>query len=158
MPRFTTSFTVDLPVDAVFSYLADFTNLAEWDPAVRDATRVRGDGPGVGDRVRLAFGIGPATVGLDYTTTVHDRPHHVAFEPDARLVRGVDDIRLSAVGDGATRVQWRAVFGFAGPGRLVDPVLGPGFQRVAERAVDGLRARLDELAAAAGAQPDAAAR
>lgn len=147
MPRITETFTVDLPIEEAFAFLSDFTNLETWDPSVRDAEQVAGDGPGIGARVRLGFAAGPATVPLTYETTRFDEPTRVTFATSNAVVQGEDDITLASSGD-ATTVRWDARFGFSGPLRLADPLMAPGFQRVAENAVASLRDKLRELAEA----------
>lgn len=150
MPRITETFTVAMPIEAAFAYLADFTNTEEWDPGVRAAEQVRGTGAGKGALVRVDFAVGPTSVPLTYETTRHDEPTAVTFTTEGRFVRGEDRITLSTSGD-STTIEWDARFGFASPLSVADPLLAPGFQRVAGKAVASLRERLEELAAEHGA-------
>jgi carbon monoxide dehydrogenase subunit G len=76
------------------------------------------------------------------------------FEPPKRIVlegRGmnlhaIDDIRFDATGTG-TRVQYRADFRFLGSMRWAETIMKPAFNRIAERAMNGMKEALSRRAA-----------
>jgi carbon monoxide dehydrogenase subunit G len=146
MARIRATIRADVPPEVAFDLIADFTSTARWDPGIRAAERLD-DGPlGVGARFAVAIALGQRTTEAIYTITTHDRPDHVVLETVGSWYRGVDDVRFRPDGDGCI-VEWSASFALRGPGRLLDPLLGIGFNSVAAKAVAGLEAELARLAA-----------
>jgi carbon monoxide dehydrogenase subunit G len=149
MARFTTDIDVALPAAEVFAYLADFSNAQDWDPGVATAVRLD-DGPvTVGSRFALDLAVGSSTQRWTYVTEVHEVPTRVRFATSGRFAEGADDIGVVARGDGACTIEWDARFGFTGLGRLIDPLFQLAFNRIAGKAVDGLRRKMRELESAA---------
>lgn len=149
MARYRTEIEVDARPEVVFAYLEDFTNAADWDPGVATATRLD-DGPiGVGSRFALDLLVAGRTQRWVYEVERHEAPRRVTFATRKDSATGIDDVVVEPRGDGST-VVWDATFRFNGLlGRLVDPVFGLVFQRIAGKAVAGLRTALAGLAAAA---------
>lgn len=145
MARYTTEIEVDAPPPVVFAYLEDFTNGADWDPGVEAAQRLD-DGPiGVGTRFALDLLVAGRTQRWVYEVERHDPAGRVTFATRTRRATGIDDVTIVPRGDGGSRVTWDASFRFSGLlGAVVDPVFGLVFQRIAGKAVAGLR---DALAA-----------
>jgi hypothetical protein len=74
MVRYTAGLGTPLPPPDTFAYLSDFSTTEEWDPGVREATRL-GEGPiGAGTEFRVSAQF------LGRTNVLTDRV--VAFEPD----------------------------------------------------------------------------
>lgn len=145
MARVSAPLTVPIPPEVAFDNLADFTTTAVWDPGIV-ATERLDDGPlGVGSRFEVHVKLGPVSVPLEYEITAYDRPHRVVLETKGLLYHGVDDVTFAADEDG-TQVTWNASFRLRGPGRLLDPALGVGFQGTVADAVRGLEPFLRELA------------
>ena len=141
MTKVSKSVFISKPAEEVFTYLADFSNTAEWDPGVAEA-RKTSEGP-VGfrstfDLVTLFRG---RRVPVTYEVTV--------YEPSSRLVlvgrnknfEGIDDIGLFPEGAG-TRVTWNAEFQMNGVVRLLQPFLGGVFEKLSAEAMEGLEATL----------------
>jgi len=134
------------PPEACFNHVADFTTTEAWDPGIRMARRLD-DGPlGLGSRFEVISIIGPLNVPLVYEITTYEPSTRVVLTTRGRTHLGVDDVRFEPTADGGTHVTWAAEFRLRGPGRLVDPLLGAGFRRVARAAVAGLRDALRGLA------------
>lgn len=149
MARYTTTIPVALPAEQVFAYLEDFSNAKEWDPGVAAAKRLD-EGPiGVGARFGLELQVGRSTQRWTYVTEVHEAPRRVRFATTGKWAEGADDIGVVARGDDACTIEWDARFGFTGVGRLLDPLFQLAFDRIAGKAVDGLRAKMRELETAA---------
>lgn len=146
MARYTTDIEVDAPAETVFAYLEDFTNAADWDPGVAAAERLD-DGPiGVGSRFALDLVVAGRTQRWVYEVERHQAPTRVTFATRTDRATGIDDITVTPTADGCT-VGWDASFRFTGLlGRVVDPLFDRVFQRVARKAVDGLRPALAGLA------------
>ena len=62
MARYTTSVRTPLSPAEAFAYMADVTHFQEWDPGVKRAVRVLGDGKSVGTAYDLTVKAGGTTV------------------------------------------------------------------------------------------------
>lgn len=131
--------------EAVFEYLADFTNTMEWDPGTRSCERVSGDG-GVGTTYRNVSSFMGRTVEVTYTATELERPGRVHFVGRNAQFEGHDIFDLRPQSGGGTEVTYRADFAFSGPARLVSPVVGLlVLPLLATKTVDQLKRSLDRL-------------
>lgn len=144
MPSVSRTFQTSTPPDAVFEYLADFTNTIEWDPGTRSCERVSGDG-GVGTTYRNVSSFMGRTVEVTYTATELERPSRVHFVGRNAQFEGHDILDLRPQG-GGTEVTYRADFAFSGLSRLVSPVVGLlVLPLLATKTVDQLKRSLDRL-------------
>ena len=137
------------PPGEVFTYLADFTNTAEWDPGVVEAT-MTSDGP-VGfrstfDLVTLFRG---RRVPVSYEVTVYEPPSRVVLVGTNKNFTGTDDIGITPEGDG-TRVSWNANFQMKGVARVFQPFLGGVFEKLSVEAMEGLESTLGVSAGQTG--------
>lgn len=146
MARYTTEIAVDAAPDVVFAFLEDFTNARDWDPGVADAERLD-EGPiGEGSRFGLDLLVAGRTQRWVYVVERHQAPERVTFVTRTDRALGIDDVTVRPDGAGGSRVTWDATFRFTGlVGALVDPAFGLVFQRIAGKAVQGLRAALAAL-------------
>lgn len=143
MARIIEQFHVSRPADEVFRAIADFATAAQWDPGVSAAEQVEGPAPGLGAAYRLLLAMGPLRVPFTYVTEIHEPDEHVVHATENAWAQGRDDVRLTPVEDG-TAVRWTADFALKGPGRLLDPLLQKGFERVGKEAVAGLERWLEQ--------------
>lgn len=151
MARYTAEIEVDAPAETVFAFLEDFTNAAGWDPGVAAAERVD-DGPiEAGSRFALDLLVAGRIQRWVYTVERHEAPSRVTFATRTARATGIDDVTVRATPDGGSHVTWDATFRFSGVlGTLVDPLFHLVFQRIAGKAVAGLRAALAGVATATG--------
>ena len=152
MVHVTRTFTVDRPVDAVVTYLADFGNAAQWDPGTVTCTRSN-DGPvQVGATWRNTSKILGATSELDYRLERLE-PGHIILH--GRHVKGtadsVDDItvRPDPADPGRSEVTYDATITFHGVAKLAAPVMQLEFKKLGDQTVDGI----SRAVAALPAQP-----
>ena len=135
---------VDRPIGAVFEFLADFTNTEHWDPGTVTTTRTD-DGPlGVGARFHNVSQFRGRRTELDYRVMRFDPNEHLTFTGDNRTVTATDDMELRASATG-THLTYRAHFTFKRWARLAEPLLRPGFGKIADDTVAQLRATLELL-------------
>jgi len=130
------------PPARVFDYMARFSNAAEWDPGVTEATETDPGAPALGSTYRLwvrAFG---RVVPLDYRITEFDRPHRVVLSAENSTVRSTDQIEVSAGLGGGSTLSYDASLGLKGVAALFGPLLDLSFHRIGDRAIAGLRAVL----------------
>ncbi len=120
-----------------FDYMADLTNFARWDPGVSEATQVEGEGPGPDAAFDVTVSAGPRPLTLRYETTSYDAPERVVVEAKSNLLTSLDAITVKADGEGSI-VTYDAELTMKGLLGLVDPLLGLVFNRIGDKAADGL--------------------
>jgi uncharacterized protein YndB with AHSA1/START domain len=126
------SVTINRPIQAVFTFIADAENDLRWCPAVKEIEQIAGDGPGLGARYRMVHTPG----GMKFHATVEI----VAYEPP-RLMKWVmtdgghrlhGTYQLEAV-HGGTRLTQTSQITFAGwlriPGLFMKRVIAREVQK-----------------------------
>ena len=133
--------TVDSPqnIDRVFAYLADFANVAEWDPGVIEAESLSGDDVGLGSRYRVVTSTAGRRQTLEYEITEWDPPDRVVLVGTNDQLRSVDVLTFVPTDGGGTRVTYHADLALRGPARVADPALHLAFQVIGRRAEQGLK-------------------
>jgi len=148
MAHYRTTLDVPRPADEVFAALADFSNVARWDPGVVRSERLD-EGPlRVGSRFELVAAFFGVETALVYTIVQLDAPSRVVLEADTGSLRAVDTITVDKT-DGGGRVTWDAVLLPRGLRYVLDPALHLAFQWIGARATAGLRDWLTDAAAGA---------
>jgi dehydrogenase/reductase SDR family protein 12 len=156
MTRIHERISADVPVEAAFDYIADFTTNAEWDPNTTAARRLD-EGPiGVGAHYEVHVRLGGRTAPMTYRITEYDRPNRVVLVGEGSGVSSVDDIRFERSADGTT-VDYAADIQLGGFLRLVQPFLGNRFERLGKDAAAGMTRELQRLAAAQTAHTEPSA-
>lgn len=129
---------VDGSLPDVFAYVADFANVAEWDPGVVASRRID-EGPlGVSSRFAVTATFGGRTLDLAYEMTGYVENELAVLEVHSPRFDAVDTIRFRSVDDSQTEVDYTAEFTLKGVMRLVAPLLRGTFDRLAKKALDGL--------------------
>lgn len=150
--RVATSFPTRLAPERVHAYVADFATIAEWDPFIRSAERLDSGPPRVGSRYHLvARGPLGREFGLDYVIIDLEPPRRVRLDASSGTrFDGWDEITFEPAGGGGATVHYAAEINLHGVGRLlylVMPVMWLVGRLRGTGPLDGLRRRLDELAA-----------
>jgi len=140
MARYVTSVATPMSAADAFAYMADVTHFAEWDPGVRRAVRVAGEGPGIGAAYDLTVKAGATTV-MRYEVTAYEAPRRLLLVARTGTLTSIDEVRVEAAGTGAI-VTYDAKLTLRGPLRLFDLLLGLAFRRLGDRAAAGLRRAL----------------
>lgn len=141
MARYRTQVRTERTAQEAFAYLADLHNFAEWDPGVVEVAQVSGDGAGADAAFDVTVkGIG-GDLTLRYETVEHVPPRFVRVVARSRFLTSDDRITVEPV-DGAIVVTYEADLTLNGPLRIADPLLGPPFRRIGDRAAAGLRRAL----------------
>ncbi len=131
--------------DDVFSYLADFSSVSEWDPSITSAEHSSaGDPRAVGATFRVVTATTVSEVVLDYTTLELQRPSRVVLRGENKSMISLDTITIADRSDGGCEVTYAAELELKGLRKLADPILQLGFKRLGDKARDGLRAKLNE--------------
>jgi hypothetical protein len=79
---------------------------------------------------------------LDYTTTAIDPPERITLRGENDSMVSVDAITIATDGGVGSSVTYDAQITLKGARRLADPLLQLAFQRLGDKARDGLRTRL----------------
>jgi carbon monoxide dehydrogenase subunit G len=141
MARYTASIETPRPPAETFAYLSDFSTTQEWDPGVVKARRI-GDAPvGHGTEFRLVAVFLGRRTGLTYRIVEFSPGKAVTLRGENATVVSLDRITFEP-SDGGTRVTYDAELALKGPLRIADPLLGLAFDRVGDRALEGLRETL----------------
>lgn len=145
MARFVAVLENRLPPGRAFEYMAHLVNFAEWDPNVRHAEQVVGNGPALGAVYDITVKGVRGEMTLPYHVVEFDPPRRLTVRATTAWVVSEDSIEVSEAPRGSA-VTYDAKLGFRGALRLLNPLLGPVLRRIGRRAEAGLRRRLEELA------------
>jgi dehydrogenase/reductase SDR family member 12 len=137
MASYAATITSRRPAAETFSYLATFSNTADWDPGVISAEQLDPGPVRSGTRFRLAVPFLGRRMVLTYHVVGLAPGREVVLTAEGRLLRATDRILVAADGAGAT-VTYEAGIRLRGPLRLLDALLRPGFRAVGDRAAAGL--------------------
>jgi carbon monoxide dehydrogenase subunit G len=141
MAHYRATVDVPRPPEDAFAYLSDFSTTEEWDPGVVEATRV-GDAPvGQGTEFRLMAEFLGRRTPLTYRIVEYDPPQAVTFRGENSSVVSLDRVTFEPSDEG-TRITYDADLALKGVFKLADPLLGLAFNRVGDRALEGLRTTL----------------
>ena len=142
MAFYRTRFTSPRPPAEVFDYMARFSNTAEWDPGVSEATEVHPGVPALGSTYRLVVRSFGRAIPLEYRIVEIDRPHRVVVRAENSAVCSTDVIAVSTGPGNGSTLTYDATLELKGVAALFTPLLGLSFRRIGDRAIVGLRATL----------------
>ena len=139
MPLIEREIVVPASVEDTFGFVANFESCAEWDPGVSAASR-RDDTPaGVGAVYEVDVDFNGRHLPMVYRTIVWDEPNRVVLEGSGSTVKATDDISFEAVGEGQTRITYKANIRMRGFLAIVTPLLGKRFQAIGDAAMSGMQ-------------------
>lgn len=133
---------VNRPREAVYDYLADFANSAEWDAGTVSCERVSGDGSVGSVYVNVSRFLGRRTT-LRYTLTALE-PAAIVLRGENKTLASTDTITIGSTED-STQVDYTAQFRIKAAARLIEPLLWFPLQRLADRATVTLETALKKL-------------
>ncbi len=136
------SITVPVPIEDVFSYTADFTNVDQWDPGVVSSQARNEEPVAIGSEFDLIVAFGRSRVPMVYRVTELDAPSRVVLVGEGKGLTAVDTIEFTEIG-GGTRVDYTAELEFRNFVRLIERFMGRVFDNIGRKAVAGLKAQLD---------------
>jgi carbon monoxide dehydrogenase subunit G len=139
--------TLDLPGNpkAVFDYLADFSNTAEWDPGVLESERLDKGKIGLASRFRVVVSFLGVASTFAYRITKYERPYRFRIEGSNGLVVSEDDVAITPV-SGGVRVTYDANLRLPFYLWALDPLLQAAFRWAGRDSVAGMRNTLTALA------------
>ncbi len=144
MASYSATVSSTRPPDEVFTYLADFRSVADWDPSISESVHVNGDDPiKVGAIFRVTTETTLRNVVLEYTTVELDRPRKIVLRGENDSMVSLDTITVRDDGRGGAEVSYEAEIELKGARKLADPLLALGFRRLGDKARDGLESQLN---------------
>jgi carbon monoxide dehydrogenase subunit G len=157
MPVLREIIEVDMPVEAAFDAVADFSTSERWDPGVAKARRVKrgaGADAGVGAEYALTVTFRGSESEMTYTTTAYEAPKRVVLEGVGPKIRAIDTIEFAPSEAGGTRITYTADLRLIGAAKVAAPFLRGAFDELGKRAIAGMRSWLGSGGATseAGAQ------
>ena len=147
MTRLQRSIETPLSREAAFTYVADWSRQAEWDPNTVSSQQIGEGPPMVGARYSLEVKMGPRAVPMEYRITELDSPSRVVLVGEGSGIWTEDTITFDTAGSG-TRVEYQAEIKLSGWLGIVQPLLGRAFDGIAKGAVAGMKRELDARARA----------
>ena len=129
--------TIPMSQEEAFAFVADFTNVVEWDPGITESSKV-GDAPvGVGTEFAVVSNFAGRSLPLTYVVEEWDAPHRAVLATSTARFDGRDTISFRTV-EGGTEIDYVAEFTFKGVMRLAEPFLKGTFDRIGQKAMDGV--------------------
>lgn len=129
--------TVPMTQEEAFEFVADFTNVAEWDPGILESKKVGDEPVGVGSRFDVVSKFAGRNLDLTYVVEDWDAPNRAVVATETNNFAGRDTITFRSV-DGGTEIDYVAEFTFKGVMRLAEPFLGGTFDKLGKKAMDGV--------------------
>jgi len=126
--------------------MGDVTRFAEWDPGVRRAVRVAGDGVSVGTAYDVTINAAGSPI-FRYEVKAYEAPRRLFMVARTPFLTSEDEIRVEPT-DGGSIVTYDAKLSLNGALGILDPLLGSVFRRIGDRAAAGLRRALKGTAVA----------
>jgi carbon monoxide dehydrogenase subunit G len=142
MAEYVTTVRTPRPPAEAFAYMSDLRNFEEWDPGVRSAVLVRGEGPGPDAEYDVTVDAPGGGLTLRYRAIEFDAPRTVTVKASSRLLTSLDRIDVTPDGDGAL-VRYDAALTLNGPLKVFDVFLKGAFRKIGDRANQGLLRALD---------------
>ncbi|MGE5408013.1 MAG: SRPBCC family protein [Syntrophothermus sp.] len=121
-----------------FAYMADFSNVAEWDPTAAEARHLGEGEPALGSRFHVRVHWLGRDIELEYEITEIDAPHRLVLRAENATTISEDTVEVVARGEGS-EVTYDAQVTLKGLVRVADPLLGLAFKRLGDNATAGLR-------------------
>ncbi|MFT4572136.1 MAG: hypothetical protein ACI91F_003034 [Candidatus Binatia bacterium] len=144
MALYLASFDVSGDIEAMFDYIADFSNTAHWDPSVSRGIRLDPGALGLESRFEIDVAFLGTTTTMTYEVTRFERPNLVILDSKTPFVDSHDEITLTPCG-GGVRVTYTARLTLPGLLQLADPALQLAFNPSGNRSRDGLIEALERL-------------
>lgn len=138
MPRLHETITVERSLRDCFAYLADFSTAEQWDPGVYRAEKVTPGAPRVGSEFALVLNSAGRRVPMSYRLTALRGEEEIQLSGVGEGFCADDTIRLTALGEQRTEIDYVADIRFTGPAARIEPLLRGWLTRMGRKALQGL--------------------
>ncbi len=144
MAGYSTTVKTEWDAETAFAYLAEFSNVSDWDPGISAARHLGGKPLQAGARYEVDIEVFGRTTTMPYETIVAERPNRVVLRSDTGSLVSIDTLSFQSLPGGGTAVSYDAELTLKGVRKILDPALQLLFKRMGDKARDGLAARLAE--------------
>ncbi|MGA7227300.1 MAG: SRPBCC family protein [Acidimicrobiia bacterium] len=134
---------VHRPLDEVYEYTADFSNIENWDPGVVSSRRLDSGPIRVGTKYELQVKFGGSVVPMTYEINRLEPGERVVLIGKGDKLDAIDEISFSEAGD-LTVIDYVADITFHNFFKYLVPLIAPAMRKVGERALDGLVGALEQ--------------
>ncbi len=142
MSKYSTSIDSKLSARQAFTYMSEFQNVAQWDPGVRQATKLSEGSASLGSEFDVITVTNGREVPILYRIVEFEDNARVVLRGETKLLRSEDEIVVTSKGEGSI-VTYTANLSLRGVFMLATPFLGPVLKKIGDRARDGLRRELN---------------
>lgn len=143
MANYNATVTSTRSPDEVFSYLADFRSVAEWDPSITESTHTNDGEPiQVGAQFHVVTSMLGRDTPMEYETVALERPNRIQLRGDNSSAVSTDTITITASGTGC-EVTYDAEIELKGVRKVAEPAMRVALGRLGDKAKSGLAAKLN---------------
>jgi uncharacterized protein YndB with AHSA1/START domain len=126
-----------------WAYVSDFSTAAEWDPGIV-SSRKTSDGPvGFGSTFDVVAEFRGKQQPFVYRIADFVEGRRIVLEGEGEKARSVDTITFHPLDGGGTQIVYEADLTLKGFNRVAEPFLGGTVKEMGEKALAGLKAKLD---------------
>ncbi len=144
MPTYEATVTSSREADEVFSYLADFRSVAEWDLSITESVHVNDGEPiQVGALFRVTTSMAGHETPMDYETVELERPQRIVLRGENEAAVSEDTITITPRADGGCDVTYLADIELKGVRKIATPAMSVALQRLGAKAKSGLQEKLN---------------
>lgn len=131
--------SVQRPLHEVFAYVAEFSRIQEWDPAVAKGHKLTSGEPGVGSQYQIDMKAG---FSLYYEIIEFEANRRMLMTVDSRLFTAREEIIVSAT-EAGSQLRYIANFNFSAPLTAINQAYPAGMDRIGKAAMAGLQQALE---------------
>jgi len=143
MARYVTTQPTAWDADTAFGWMADLRHLSDWDPSIESSEQVKGLKPGIGAEYDVKVKAGGSMRSMRYRIEEMDVEGRTLLAlSHTGVLTSHDRISVESVPNGGATVTYDADLVLKGPFKLADPLLKVGFNRMGDKAAEGLGATL----------------
>ena len=142
----TGSVETNLSAEKAFAFLSEFENTSEWEPNTPVMDKLTPGPVAVGHRYHAESEFRGKRQSLEYEV-IELTANHIKLRGENKTVTAFDSIDVSPNGTGSV-VKYTAEFSINGPAKIIQPLLKPAFMSLRDPALNGIRDKLNQLAAA----------
>ena len=147
--RYRKTIDVAAAPDDAFAYVADFGNAADWDPGLRESRRLDEGELRVGSAFHIVADVRGKPQEFRYAITTLEPPRRVVIEGVGEKATSRDEVTFEPAGPsgtGGTRITYDVDLRLRGVRRVAEPLLGGFMRDLGDKAIAGLKLRLDARA------------
>ncbi|MDH3500877.1 MAG: SRPBCC family protein, partial [Acidimicrobiia bacterium] len=129
--------TIPMTQQDAFAFIADFTNVVDWDPGITASEKVGNAPVGVGTEFNVVSNFAGRSLPLVYVVEEWGVPERAVLFTTTSRFDGRDTITFRPT-DAGTEIDYVAEFRFKGLMRLVEPFLKGAFSKIGRDAMNGI--------------------